>query len=376
MDYLQVDNFNGLPTSVIPGTFNNTDLKPEMTSGFETGLELHFLQKRISFDIAYSSTRSKDVIFNVQQSGASGIDFKIYNAAEITNKTVELMIGLVPVKLKNGFEWGVGMNWAKTNNEVVKLFTDELGNETESVQIGTAPFSATLQMRKGMAASQIVGYDFVYDDKGNKVVDADGFKVVDADGFYMRSETVKPLGSVLPDYTGGFNTYVTFKGIRLAGLIDFQKGGKVFSLTNVWGKYSGIFAETAEGDIRENGLINEGVTETGEQNTTVIAAVDHYFQDGGYVITAADVYDASFVKLREITLSYSLNFVRLHCLMNCHSHYSKKQYVVCQLVFTVVTLPSFTKTYQTLTLKQVCQAATFKDLKVVSYQLQEFLVLT
>jgi len=292
------DNFNGLPTSVIPGTFNNTDLRPEMTSGFETGLELHFLQKRISLDVAYSSTRSKDVIFNVQQSGASGIDFKIYNAAELTNKTVELMINVIPVKLKNGLEWGVGMNWAKTNNKVVKLFTDELGNETENVQIGTAPFSATLQMRKGMEASQIVGYDFVYDDKGNKVVGADGF--------YLRSETVKPLGSVLPDYTGGVNTYVSFKGIRLSGLIDFQKGGKVFSLTNVWGKYSGIFAETAEGDIRENGLVNEGVTETGEQNTTVIAAVDHYFQDGGYVITAADVYDASFVKLREMTLSYEL----------------------------------------------------------------------
>lgn len=292
------DNFNGLPTSVIPGTFNNTDLRPEMTSGFETGLELHFLQKRISFDLAYSSTLSKDVIFNVQQSGASGIDYKIYNAAELSNKTIELMVNVVPVKMKNGLEWGVGFNWAKTKNKVEKLFTDESGNETETVQISNAPFSATLEMRKGMEASQIVGYDFVYDDNGNKVVDADGF--------YMRSETVKPLGSVLPDYTGGVSTYVTFKGIRFSGLIDFQKGGKVFSLTNVWGKYSGIFAETAEGDIRENGLINEGVTETGEQNTTVISAVDHYFQDGGYVITAADVYDASFVKLRELTLSYEL----------------------------------------------------------------------
>ena len=292
------DNFNGVPTSVLPGTFNNTTLKPEFTSGFETGLEAKFLNQRISMDVAYSSTLSKDVIFNVQQSSASGITYKIYNAAEISNKTVELMLNVIPVKLKNSFEWGVGFNWAKTKNMVEKLFTDENGNETESVQIGTAPFSATLQMYKGMEASQIVGYDFVYDDKGNKIVDADGF--------YKRTATVTPLGSVLPDYTGGVSTYVTFKGIRLGGLIDFQKGGKVYSLTNVWGRYSGIFAETAEGDIRENGLINEGVTETGEANTTVISAVDHYFQDGGYVITAADVYDASFVKLRELTLSYEL----------------------------------------------------------------------
>src|SRR5690606_11169652 len=210
------DNFNGVPTSVLPGTFNNTTLKPEFTSGFETGLEAKFLNQRISMDVAYSSTLSKDVIFNVQQSSASGITYKIYNAAEISNKTVELMLNVIPVKLKNSFEWGVGFNWAKTKNMVEKLFTDENGNETESVQIGTAPFSATLQMYKGMEASQIVGYDFVYDDKGNKIVDADGF--------YKRTATVTPLGSVLPDYTGGVSTYVTFKGIRLGGLIDFQKG--------------------------------------------------------------------------------------------------------------------------------------------------------
>src|SRR5205085_5966611 len=128
---------------------------------------------------------------------------------------------------------------------------------------------------------------------------------------YARSAKVKTLGSVLPDFTGGIFTWVEFKGIRLDALIDFQKGGHLFSLTNTWGKYSGTLAETAEGNIREEGLVLDGVVQTGVDsvgnatsdgtvNTGNIAAVDHFFLDGGYTISAADVYDASYVKFSEL----------------------------------------------------------------------------
>ena len=90
-------------------------------------------------------------------------------------------------------------------------------------------------------------------------------------------------------------------------MIDFQKGGSLHSYSNQWGKYSGTLAETAEGDIRENGLVVDGVyASTGEQNTSVIDVQSHFFYNQGYVIHAADQYDASFVKLREMRLDYNL----------------------------------------------------------------------
>jgi len=303
-------NFGGMATAIVPNRSNNTDLKPELTSSWEVGTEMIFLDGRASVDFTYYNSLSKDVIFAVQQSSATGYSSKFYNAAELSNKGIELMLKLVPVRTKSGFEWGIGANYAKNTNKVEKLYTDENGKETESLLIQNAPFSVTFQARPGMEYGQLVGYDYTYDANGNKIVDP-------STNAYARTAKVQPLGSVLPNFTGGFNTWVEYKGFRLFALVDFQDGGKIFSMSNMWGKYSGTLEETVENDIRTNGIVLEGVVQTGvdangnpisdgTKNTGSIAAIDHFFLDGGYIISAADVYDASFVKLREITLSYSL----------------------------------------------------------------------
>ncbi len=301
-------NFAGYASAIIPNAANNSDLKPEQTSSIEVGTELIFLDGRLSVDFSYYSTTSKDVIFAVQQSLSTGFTSKFYNAAELSNKGIEIQLNGTVVKTKSGFSWGLGFNFGKNKNMVEKLFTDENGVETQSLLIQNAPFSATFQARPGMEYGQIVGYDYAYDANGNHIIDG---------GSYARTAKVQPLGSVLPNFTGGVSTTFEFKGFKLFGLIDFQDGGKIFSMTNMWGKYSGTLKETAEGGIRENGLVLEGVVQTGVDaagnpisdgtvNTTSIAAIDHFFLDGGYVITAADVYDASFVKFRELSLTYSL----------------------------------------------------------------------
>ncbi|MBL0103872.1 MAG: SusC/RagA family TonB-linked outer membrane protein [Bacteroidetes bacterium] len=301
-------NFGGFATAIVPNRANNPDLKPETTNNIEFGTEFQLFDSRIGAKITYYSTLSKDVIFAVQQSASTGFASKYYNAAEISNKGIELELTGTVIKTKSGLEWGIGFNFAKNTNLVEKLFTDENGAETQSLLIQNAPFSATFQARPGMAYGQIVGYDYAYDANGNHIIDG---------GAYARTAKVQPLGSVLPNFTGGVSTWVSWKGFRLFGLIDFQDGGKIFSLTNTWGKYSGTLKETAENGIRENGIVLEGVVQTGVDaagnpisdgtpNTTSIAAVDHFFLDGGYVITAADVYDASFIKFRELSLTYSL----------------------------------------------------------------------
>ncbi|MBK6988316.1 MAG: hypothetical protein IPH33_08830 [Bacteroidetes bacterium] len=270
----------------------------------------------------------------------------------MSNKGIELSLNGTVVKTKSGFSWGLGVNYAKNTNMVEKLFTDENGVETQSLQIQNAPFSATFQARPGMEYGQIVGYDYAYDANGNHIIDG---------GAYARTAKVQPLGSVLPNFTGGVSTWFEFKGFRLFGLIDFQDGGKIFSMTNMWGKYSGTLKETAEGGIRENGLILEGVNQTGvdasgnpisdgSPNTTSIAAVDHFFLDGGYVITAADVYDASFVKFRELSLTYSLP----------KSYLLNLQFKEYQFHLSEETLRSFLKMFPTSILNQLYLPATFK----------------
>jgi len=294
---------------VLPSTLNNANLKSESVFSWEVGTELRLFVDRVSFDLTYYQSTTKDNIFRVAQSGASGANFRYVNAGTLQNKGIEFASTFVPVRLKNSFEWGIGFNLGHNKNTVKELYATADGQKVESIRLSEAPFAVSLEARPGYSAGELVGTDFVYDEHGNKMVDASGF--------YLATSDVKPLGSIFPDFTGGVSTYLSFKGLKLYALFDFQKGGKLFSLTNTWGKYSGTLAETAEGGIRENGIIVDGVvangtdvngnpTSDGTKNTTSIAAIDHFFVNQGYVITAADVYDASFVKFRELRLTYEL----------------------------------------------------------------------
>ncbi len=293
---------------VQPSTVNNPDLKPESVFSWEIGTEMALWVDRIRWDLTYYNSITKDNIFPVQQTGATGYSFRIANAGVVTNSGIEFAGTFKPVKLKNGFEWSIGFNIAKNWNKVKELYKDDAGNEVESYRLVTAPFAVSLENRVGESFGQIIGTDFQRDAAGNKLVDPDGF--------YIPTDEVKPLGSVLADFTGGVSTTLSWKGLSAYFLFDFQKGGSFFSLTNTWGKYSGIFEETAENGIRENGIVVEGMAatqdpdgnwvSTGQPNTVSIAAVDHFFVNQGYVIAAADVYDASFVKFREFRLLYDM----------------------------------------------------------------------
>ncbi|MCX6199576.1 MAG: SusC/RagA family TonB-linked outer membrane protein [Bacteroidetes bacterium] len=301
-------NFGSNANFVQPGSLKNPNLKPESIYGWEIGTEMALWQDRVRWDLSYYSSITKDNIFNVDQSGSTGYTSRFVNAGTVANSGIEFASTFKPVKLKGGFEWEIGFNIAKNWSKVTELYSDEAGNEVTSIQLEQAPFAVTLEARKDQPYGVIVGTDFQRDAQGNKLVDPTGF--------YIPTTEVKPLGSVLADFTGGVSTTLSWKGLSAYFLFDFQKGGHLFSLSNTWGKYSGTLKETAEGDIRENGVIVDGVTATqdpdgnwvsnGQKNTVSIAAVDHYFNNQGYVIAAADVYDASFVKFREFRLLYDI----------------------------------------------------------------------
>ena len=312
-------NFGSNGSAYVPNAQNNPGLRPEKTSSFEVGVDMNFFMDRLRLDMTYYNSTTEDLIFNVPVSGASGYTSAVLNAGETNNKGVEIALGATPVMTDN-FRWDISVNLAKNKNELISL-----SEGIESLTYATL-FGVSLQARPqgedadgnitpGDALGTFYGYDFLYDDDGNKLVDGDGY--------YLSTDEVVNIGSILPDYTGGVYNALSFGNIRISALIDFQKGGSLHSYSNQWGKYSGTLAETALDDMRQDddgdgisGIIVDGMTavqnaegvyeSTGEANASVISAEAHFFYNQGYVIHAADQYDASFVKLREMRLDYDI----------------------------------------------------------------------
>ncbi len=295
-------SFNGDPYFLNSLSKKNQFLKPESKDAWEVGLEMQMFNNRLGFDVTYYHEKTYDFIMPVAVDPSTGVTTKYMNAGEAVNKGIELMLNIVPVRTTD-FEWGINVNFAKNDNEVTKLYGD-----LEQVTIGSAPFKATVNAMLGERYGQIRGTDFIYDSEGNKVVGASGL--------YLSSG-VKNLGSILPDWNMGIRNNFSYKNLSVSALLDIQQGGKYFSVTNMFGMYSGMLEETAANNVRETGTISQGVTGTvtsnGDgtytvtntaQNTKNVSAASYY---GHYYSgpTAQNVFDADYVKLREVTVSYT-----------------------------------------------------------------------
>jgi TonB-linked SusC/RagA family outer membrane protein len=292
----------------LPTTLNNPALRNEMTTSWELGAELRVLDNRLGVDFTYYSKKSIDQIIPVAVSGATGYSFQLLNAGEITNKGFEIFLTAVPVRVKKAFEWTLTGNFARNRNEVVSIAPG-----IENLQLGVGPFNISVNAAVGQEYGQLMGTDFVYDVNGNKVVGSNGR--------YLKS-AVKALGTVLPDWNLGVGNEFKIFGFDLRVLVDIQHGGSFFSTTKMWGTYTGILAASAENGIRENGIVIDATVAKYDENGNVMYNADGTAQVTGTNTTNIDAYtwttdhyngpaaqnilDASYVKLREITLSYTI----------------------------------------------------------------------
>ncbi|HEV8283692.1 MAG TPA: SusC/RagA family TonB-linked outer membrane protein [Chitinophagaceae bacterium] len=291
----------------VAGTKNNPDLKPERTKSWEAGLEMAFYKNRLGFDLSYYNARSFDQILPVIVSTATGYNSKFLNAATVDNKGVELSLFGTPYK-KGSFSWDVNINWARNRNKVVKLFEG-----SENVVLANFQGGITLNATLGKPYGTIRGTSFVYDS-------ASGQPIVGSNGRYLISPTSNVvIGDPNPDWVGGINNTFKYKNVSLSFLIDTRQGGDVFSLDLYYGMGSGLYPETA--DLNDKGMpsrnsiangggvILPGVKQDGKPNDIRVSNVN-YGTFGGYGPRAIPakhfVYDASFVKLREAILSYSI----------------------------------------------------------------------
>ncbi len=296
--------FNGTPLFSMPNVDNNPDLKPERTRSYEAGLEVSFLNNRIGLDATYFHSKTFDLITQVGVSGATGFETRFVNVGAIQNNGIELSLNLVPVKTKD-FTWTMMVNWSKINNKVLSLYNNQSNLLMQSYQGGVS-VNATV----GHPYGTIQGNDFQY---------VNGKKLVGSDGYYVfGNETTDILGDATPKWTGGMTNSFRYKSLALSFLIDMRHGGDLFSLDTYYGMATGIYPETAAkndlGNSSRNSIANgggvvlPGVDKNGKTNTVRVDNSGTGYGLFGYVSNPAKafVYDASFVKLREVTLTYSL----------------------------------------------------------------------
>jgi len=282
--------FGGSPVYSMPNTKGEPMIKPEIKTTKEIGLEMNFFKNRFGFDFTYYDVKSTDLIIPLPIDPATGYGFKRINAGEMTNKGIEAMVNITPIR-SSDFSWDFTWNFTRNRNKLV-----DLQGSLQNYILTTAPFRVQLAAQVGYSYGVILGTDYVYDAAGNKVVDATGR--------YKASE-IKPLGSVLPDYNMGFRNSFKYKSFGLSFLIDVQQGGKYFSTTNMWGMSSGMLEESALGGNREAGITLPGVKEDGTPNDIHLDATT-WGKSFYNTVDAQNVFDASYIKLRDVTLSYDL----------------------------------------------------------------------
>ena len=305
--------FSGNTLASNPSTLNNTDLKAESTTEQEIGVEAQLFNRRFGFDISLYNRTTEGLLTPLNVSNSSGLESIWLNGGSVENKGIEVFVNATPIKT-HSFSWDVKVNFAKNKSKVLSLAEGLDFLEQAKVQGGV-----TIGAKVGEPYGVIRGQDFVYHKNGGKEV----YTATDAPssswiGVYKRTSAGNHvIGDINPDWTGGVKNVFKYKNIDLSFLIDIQKGGDLFSLDTWYGYATGIYKFTTGtndlGNPIRNSLANgggvvlDGVNADGSKNTTR-ARTDIYANPWGYARApnAAHIYDASFVKLRELKIGYSL----------------------------------------------------------------------
>lgn len=283
--------FNGQQFAQISQTVPNADLKNELKKSYEFGSDIRLFNNRIGIDFTYYNASTANQILPISISEGSGFTRKVINAGEIKNSGIELFVNAIPVQLHNSFTWETSINFSKNHSEVVSL----VPGISNLVLLNYN--NMNIEARPGQSFGNIVGFPY------NRT--PEGRKIVGADGAYTRGTNRVVLGNVQPDWLAGFTNTFSYKGIRLSALIDVRKGGEVFSLTkqNGMGSGTGKFTENRTNLIAD-GVVLDPATNKYVENKQVVVGTKYYAYRSWSDISEEFVLDASYVSLREATLSY------------------------------------------------------------------------
>ena len=288
--------FGSQPQYRLDTRLANSNLKPEITRSDEVGAEILMLDNRVTLDFSAYSKATRNQIFDVEISGASGFDKKWVNAGEISNKGIEALLSLnLFQRPSGGFTWSTTFNFARNRSRVVDLAPD-----VEAILLGQGGFGdVRVEARKGEPYGSIRGFRYQRDEQGNILVE---------DGYPLSESDLSVLGNIQPRWTGGWGNQFSYRNFSVNTLLDIRRGGQLYSVTNMFGEYAGVLASTVRGreeDWNKPGVLVQGIdVATNQPNAVRIPAELYYHNLFGY--TENYVYDAGYVKLRELRVSYNV----------------------------------------------------------------------
>jgi len=298
--------YQGSPQMYTNTQLINPDIEPSLNTSMELGVDLKFLKNRAGLSFTYfNEVREKEII-PITLSSATGKTSYLTNAGKSSRNGIELVLDGTPVQ-ENNFEWYISVNFATSNPTV-----DELPAGLESINApgGNDDWGFVYVVHElGNSWGQLRGRAIRVDDNGNQVINA-------ATGTYAYDTDVY-MGSVLPDFTGGvYNQFTIMKLITVAASIDFQKGGKFFSLSEMWGNYSGLFEETAaindkgmnvRDAVEDGGGVHVvGVDTDGNTYNDYVDSYTYFSQFQSNTIASQFVHNADYIKLRDVSVSVNL----------------------------------------------------------------------
>ena len=303
-----MSGINAFQTSA---TIGSADLKPEMTTEYEVGLNLAFFDNRVNIDFAYYNRETEDQIFTLPVDPATGYSSMVTNFGNVRNRGFELLVNTTPIRTKD-FRWDLGFNFSKNENKVLSMPASVEGGKTTIYSFSAGNDAVYFYAEEGNPMGEFYTYMPQYTDDGKIIVGEDGQPM-------LTTDLVDTGKNMNPDWIGGVNTALTYKGVTLSAALDIRKGGYMFSRSKNLMQFTGNGEITTYNQRRPfiipNSVVSDGNGGYVENTTPImlgggdydIGDYQDYYNDFGWGQGGeAYLLDKSFVKLRNITLAYQL----------------------------------------------------------------------
>jgi TonB-linked SusC/RagA family outer membrane protein len=277
-----------LNTNFVSNTLGNVNLEPELLGELEFGIEGRFLNNRVGLDLSFYDKQSSDLLVGLDLDPASGYSSTTINAAEVSNKGFEVSLNIIPVKSKD-FTWDMTWNMTRNRNEVISI-----ADGVDQINIAGYTNLGNFAI-PGQPFGALQGTAFVRGPNGGLLVTAAGE--------YEETNDIQVIGDPNPNYTANWLNTISYKGLRLGWQFSYTDGGDIYSKTTATMLARGLTVDT---DFdRFLPLILPGEDSEGAENTVQGYAGDYFFA-GYFSADEGNIFDATVIRLREISLSYSI----------------------------------------------------------------------
>lgn len=291
------NNSDFAASAVVDTNLFNADLKPELTTSYEIGADMRFLHDRIGFDVSYYNTVSENQIIRVPIDYATGYTSQYINAGKVLNRGIEVLLHATPIKTPD-FEWKTSFTYSKNHNEILELAAGIEGGEEQ-----TLASSGTVSIigKVGGSTGDMYGYGFVRNDEGKIIYN-------ETTGLPVKPNEVQKIGNAYADWKGGWTNNFKYKNFSLGVTLDGSFGGTLYSQSYhkmmEHGKLNGTLPGREDGYIIGDGVI-QNADGSFSPNTTKVDVPGYYADYYRRANVESNSFDATYVKLREISFTYT-----------------------------------------------------------------------